>query len=416
MAGTPLEDSHWSALLGRLSTGIDVGGSARATGAFVRARGVPSAEALLRLALIYGATDLSLRGTAAWAEAAGMARLSDVALLGRLQAASGWLARLASSLMTAARDAPTPAGRRVRLIDATSFGRDGDTQAAAWRVHADYDLERERFIGFELTDEREAERLTRFATAPGDILIGDRVYGQNAEALRRIREAGGDFVLRRGLTSCRLLHKDGGALDPSALLARTGHGDTIEIAVLVANPDGDPLPARLVIHHMPKDFARRARARAASTADWTAREKRLKAAEYVMLLTSLPRRSFPAPRLLALYRLRWQIEIAFKRLKSLVGLDRLQAKERRLARAAISAKLIIALLTEDLLAKVLDSPPSEPRGAPRQMAPLPDNPRSPAPGRTRHRHRIARRPPTSEGQTSLQKSRRAKATAKATGS
>lgn len=411
MAETPLEDSHWSALLGRLSSGIDVGGSARSTGAFVRARGVPSAEALLRLALIYGATDLSLRGTAAWAEAAGMARLSDVALLGRLQAASGWLAKLASSLMTAAR-ACAPAGRRVRLIDATSFGRDGDTQAASWRVHADYDLERERFIGFELTDEREAERLTRFVTAPGDILIGDRIYGQNAGALRGIREAGGDFVVRRGLTSCRLLRKDGSALDPSALLARVGHGKTIEIAVLVASPDGDPLTARLVIHHMPKDFARRARARAASAADWAAREKRLKAAEYVMLLTSLPKRSFPAPRLLALYRLRWQIEIAFKRLKSLVGLDQLLAKDRRLARAAISAKLIIALLTEDLLAKVLDSPPSAPRVAPRQMAPLPDHPRSPAPGSARHRRRLDERPRHSQGQTALQKPRRTKATTK----
>jgi hypothetical protein len=415
MAQTPLEDSHWSTLLGRFPAGIDIGGSARAAGAFVRARGVPSAEALLRLALIYGATDLSLRGTAAWAEAAGMARLSDVALLGRLQAASGWLATLASSLMTAARDAPAPAGRRVRLIDATSFGRDGDTLAASWRVHADYDLERGRFIGFELTDEREAERLTRFAAAPGDIVIGDRIYGQNADALRSIRAAGGDFVVRRGLTSCRLLHKGGGAIDVAALLARAGHGKTIEISVLVASPDGAPLPARLVIHHMPKTFAQRARARAVTGADWQAREKRLKAAEYVMLLTSLPKRGFPAARLLALYRLRWQIEIAFKRLKSLVGLDQLLAKDRRLARAAISAKLIIALLTEDLVAKVLDSPPSAPSIAPREMAPLPDHSRCPAPGRARHRRRLER-PRSPKGQAILQKPRRSKATTKVAGS
>ena len=319
-----------------LPCGMDLGASAREAKAFVRARGVGSAQALLRLALIYGATDLSLRGTAAWAEAAGWARLSDVALLGRLQAASGWLATLASSLMTAARASTGRGGRRVRLIDATSFGREGDTHASSWRVHADYDLDHGRFVGFELTDEHEAERLTRFVTAPGDIVVGDRIYAHNAEALMRIGEAGGDFVVRRGLTSCRLHNKDGTPLDIKALLARVAYGKTIDIPVLVPIDGEAALCVRLVLHHVPEEFARRARERAAREAKGKARDKRLQAAEYVMLLTSLSKRSFPAKRLLALYRLRWQIEIAFKRLKSLVGLDQ-------------------------LLAKVLDSPPSRAR-------------------------------------------------------
>lgn len=128
MAGSPLDDSGWSALLRRLTAGFDLGATARASGAFVRARGVPSPEALLRLALIYGATDLSLRGTAAWAEAAGLASLSDVALLGRLQAASAWLGELTSALMTVAHETGA-AGRRVRLVDATSFAAAGATKA-----------------------------------------------------------------------------------------------------------------------------------------------------------------------------------------------------------------------------------------------------------------------------------------------
>ena len=47
---------------------------------------------------------------------------------------------------------------------------------------------------------------------------------------------------------------------------------------------------------------------------------------------------------LALYRLRWQIELAFKRLKSLAGLDLLPARSAALGRAWIAAKLIIATL------------------------------------------------------------------------
>lgn len=410
MGASLLDDSGWTALLRRLPSGVDIDASAREAGAFVRARGVPSAQALLRLALVYGATDLSLRGTAAWAEAAGLARLSDVALLGRLRAASGWLATLASSLMTAARGSQPGGGRRIRLIDATSFGA-GGAREATWRVHADYDLARSRFIGFELTGGYEPERLTRFATQPGDIVVGDRIYAHNAAALQAICDGGGDFLVRRGLTSCRLLGPDGAPLDVQALLAGVGHGRTTELRVRVPVGEDRSFAARLVIHHMPQAFAERARADAGRLAKWGAREKRLQAAEYVMLLTSLPRARLPAAELLALYRLRWQIEIAFKRLKSLVGLDQVLAKEPALARAAIGAKLIVALLTEDLLAEVLDSPPSAAEIEAIALARLQDRAGRPARRHTRP-DRDPRRAHKRQSEALLQKPRRAQAEAK----
>lgn len=381
--------------------------------AFVRARGVDSPETLLRLALIYGATDLSLRGTAAWAEAAGLASISDVALLGRLRAASGWLATIASALMTAARATGEHGGRRVRLMDATSFNGPG-SNPAHWRVHADYDLTRGRFIGFELTDERDAERLSRFTAEPGDILLGDRIYAQSAIALKAVRDGGADFLVRRGITSCRLLHKDGRAFDLPAVLARVAYGKTIEIPVVVPlDKDGATMPARLVVHHMPEEYALKARLKAKANAKWDARDKRLTTAEYVLLLTSLPKRSFPADTLLQLYRLRWQIELGFKRLKSLVGLDTLAAKDDRLVRSCLCAKLIVALLSEDLLSEVLDSPPSALLKLGIHLAPAADHPRRasqrhPRPGAARRHNRDP------SAATNLQKSQRTKATAKTT--
>lgn len=384
MAGSPLDDSGWSALLRRLPAGFDLGATSRSSGAFVRARGVRSPEALLRLALIYGATDLSLRGTAAWAEAAGIASLSDVGLLWRLQAASAWLGELTSALMTAAQGG-SGGGRRVRLIDATSFAAAGATKAT-WRVHADYDLDRSRFTGFQLTDGYAAERLTRFAIERGDIVVGDRIYAHNAGALQAVVEAGGDFLVRRGRTSCRLQALNGAPFDHKAVLAGLGFGKTAEFTVLVPVGDGAPLRARLVVHHMPRVHAEAARARTRRQTKGKAGAKQMQSAEFVMLLTSLPRRSFPAAELLALYRLRWQIEIAFKRLKSLVGLDALLAKDAALARTAICAKLIVALLTEDILAEVLDSPPSEPQIEALALASLQDRPGDPARYHSRQDH------------------------------
>ena len=78
----------------------------------------------------------------------------------------------------------------------------------------------------------------------------------------------------------------------------------------------------------------------------------LEAAKYILLLTSLPADAFPPADILALYRFRWQIELAFKRFKSLAGLDMLPAKKPELARAWIYARLIVAIIAEQIAGQV----------------------------------------------------------------
>ena len=89
----------------------------------------------------------------------------------------------------------------------------------------------------------------------------------------------------------------------------------------------------------------------------------VQATGYLMLVTSLPA-AVPASEVLEAYRLRWQVELAFKRLKSLLGLDRLPAKSAALARSWLLAHLIVALLIEDTAREFLDLPPSADAGAP----------------------------------------------------
>jgi hypothetical protein len=50
--------------------------------------------------------------------------------------------------------------------------------------------------------------------------------------------------------------------------------------------------------------------------------------------------------------------LAFKRFKSLVGLDALPAKNPELARAWIYARLIVAIIAEQIAGQVPDSSPS----------------------------------------------------------
>ncbi|WP_408734707.1 transposase [Kozakia baliensis] len=54
--------------------------------------------------------------------------------------------------------------------------------------------------------------------------------------------------------------------------------------------------------------------------------------------------------MVAAYRLRWQIELAFKRLKSGLGIDALQARDSQLARFWLAAHLILGLLIDEAVA------------------------------------------------------------------
>lgn len=369
-------DGCWSELVDRLPADLDLSATARRCGAFKRARGVRSAEDLLRLALVYATSPLSLRGTVAWALAEGLSGISDVALLFRLQGCEAWLRDMVSGLLARAVQPlrlPTMVDRRVRLIDGTTLSSPGSGKGN-WRLHADYDLRAGRFIGFELSDKHGSESLARFEPVPGDLLVGDRYYAKAAQ-LAHVVEHGGDYLVRRGLTSCRLQDPDGRALDIGQLVKSLTPDQALDIPVLVPLPEAAgseaegrrPLQARLLIRHIGGEGAeaarRRARKKAAKNGQ-TASAKRLKAAEYVMLLTSLPAAQSSADQLFQIYRLRWQIELAFKRLKSLMGLKDLRAKDPRLVRSCLYAKLILALITEDITSKVLDSFPSAPERPP----------------------------------------------------
>ena len=75
-----------------------------------------------------------------------------------------------------------------------------------------------------------------------------------------------------------------------------------------------------------------------------------------MAVTSLPA-SVPATEALAAYRLRWPTELAFKRLKGLLGCNRLPAKGEALARIWLLAHLVFALLIDDTAQDLLAVPP-----------------------------------------------------------
>ena len=194
MAHENLTALEWDRTVERLGGAALLEQEARETLAFQRPREVKSGVDLLRLVLADCLGVTGLRLTAAWAEGIGLASLSNVALLGRLRNCSAWLESIVARLLEQA--APTARGhgtttgngRLIRLIDATvvcKAGKSARENGRVWRIHAGFDLphdsQPERFSAFELTDEKEAERIERLAVIPGEIRIADAVHCKPAQ-------------------------------------------------------------------------------------------------------------------------------------------------------------------------------------------------------------------------------------------
>ena len=334
----------------------DLEASARASGALRRRRDVRSAAVLLRLALAYALSGWPLRLVAAWAAVLGLASLSDVALLYRLRGTRAWLGVLVGALVADGRAAALGRPVRVRLVDATTVSRPGST-GVDWRVHLSLNLAPLAVDGLELTDGHGAEALTRHPVQPGDIQVADRGHARRAD-LGTILAQGGTLVVRIGWQNLPLLDADERPLDLLGWL-RALPGPA-ERDARVQTPGG-VVGLRLVALPLPAaaaEAARRRLRRAASKKSRTADRRSLEAAGYVVLVTTLPADAWCTAEVLALYRVRWQVELAFKRLKGIWRLGDLRARTAELAQVYLLGTLLAALLADRVAHPLLPPGPA----------------------------------------------------------
>jgi hypothetical protein len=367
MQNTSSPIGSWDWILTQIEGVVDLDGVARATGALVRRNKVRTGEQLCRLALMHGPGGLSYRGSAALAEEVGIAPLSDKAVLGRLRKCAPMLERILIALL-AARGAHPPlvpdgepdapaaqAGElELSLVDG-SLICSSRRKNVTWRLHAAYDPGRRRFSDLVVTDNKVGERVDRTRIPAEGVTVFDRGYARVRD-FQAVLAEGADFVTRIGWRAVRLLDQDGNKLDPLGELPRDGR--PCERAVRVA---GVARPLRLIIAPLPPEKASQSRKKAARKASKKSRRldpRTTQAAGYLMLLTSLPAARQNTAAVLSIYRQRWQIELGFKRLKSLGDIDGLPTADPDLTRTWLLAHLIAAVLTEDLVNQIVAFSPS----------------------------------------------------------
>ena len=350
MKSANLLDEEWEFLTDFLPP--DWREQARSTGALRRARGIANADCLLQLILMHTATGLSLRQTVVRAREQSIADISDVALLKRLRSSEAWLRSLTSHLTEVHQSDVVnqlSRRRRIRVVDATTVEEQGGA-GTDWRVHYTMCLPDLSCDFFEVTDEKGGETYRRIPVQPGDLLLADRGYS-NAPGVRAVAEAKGDVLVRWNSFSFPLQTLSGKPFQPlkemNKLPKRGCHEWNVSFIQQDKRYTGRLCAIRknaVATIRAQEKLRRHARKKQKEVND-----DALKLAGFIMVFTTVSTKDLSTKDVLELYRVRWQIELRFKHLKSLLGLGCLPKYDEQSCRAWIQAKLLCGLLIERLM-------------------------------------------------------------------
>lgn len=283
-----------------------------------------------------------------WALLNGLGNLSDVAVLKRLRNSKNWIGRLVFILMQkrglALKNLP---GVRLRVVDATTISIPG-SKGIDWRIHLSFDLGNLCLDGVEITDRYGGESLARFASQNNEILIADGAY-PFMSGMAPVLNAGAGLIVRINWRNVPVLGPDEQRFEIIPWLKTIT--ELSEKLIWMKTSQGW-FHFRLIASPIPPDKAQEARRRARlrhQRKKQPLNENTLFAAGFILLLTNLSAESWSAHLVLALYRMRWQIELSIKRLKSILEFDHIRAKDPRVVQTYLLAKLLIAFLTEEMI-------------------------------------------------------------------
>jgi hypothetical protein len=188
-----------------------------------------------------------------------------------------------------------------------------------------------------LTDDSGGEKLARYQLEKGELVLGDRAYG-TARGVYTVRQAEAHVVVRFNPANLRTCDDQRRRIYLEEREAEVPATGAVEFNIIL------PVPPKPTKSHKTWDSSK-----AVAWIPVRAVASRTRNGEVIWILTTLTIAELPALAVMGLYRLRWQIELFFKRLKSLLHMDTLPSREGPTAKSWVLARLIAAALAQQLV-------------------------------------------------------------------
>ena len=329
----------------------------RETKALVRGRSIKTPEELLELNLLHLTEGGSFGVTAAYLNFATKTSISKQSVYERIQNSWPWLKLMTEEMCRENQftmEKPDWLDRELVTIDGSEMCVSGSKQGD-YRLHCAFDIFNFTYRTIEITDIKEGEKLSRHMIKPGDIALGDRMYG-NIQGMEHVLSSGGDFILRYRTKGFNVYDDIGEKINLLQRFKRLGAMESMSLNCFYYS-EGKKRPVRLVVMRKDEEAIKTAHRKMTKKLNKqrgkVPSEEALEMNQYIILATSL---DYSDERILELYRARWQIEQVFYRLKSLFGYGDAPGKNEATVKAWFYGKLFLAALCESILKRTSFSP------------------------------------------------------------
>jgi len=315
-------------------------------GALSRGRKIKTAEELLTLNLLYMTEGESLQITSALMKLAGIS-VNKNAVHERIKGSWEWLGWMAKSVLSEhgflVEKPGWLEGKELCLVDGSELALKGST-GGDYLLHYMFSLFEFSCRQFELTEKKEGEKLSLFEFKKGDIVIADRNYG-NMKAIEYVKEQGAEFILRLKTGCFKMFCEKGNEIDILEYGKSLKEWESTEVECYYKQ-DKELRPLKICLMKKGVEKTQETEKKLRRKANRNQRqisEKSIRHNNYVVVATNLP---YTSSQIFELYRARWQIELVFKRLKSIFGFGSVPSKNPNSVKAWFYGKLLLAGVCE----------------------------------------------------------------------
>jgi hypothetical protein len=206
---------------------------------------------------------------------------------------------------------------------------------------------------FKLTGQEVGETLLNFDIKKNWLVLADRIYG-SLTGINYCLNAGANFILRLRFGAFRMYEADGKEFHAHQWLREINDSSAADVEVYVKLPDLGLTKLRLCACKIPEDrlekVTRKSKRKDSKKQIKTSQNAKFMS-QFVVVITALPE-TITADEIISMYRFRWQVEIYFKRLKSIIDFGSVPLKTEDSTRAWLTGKLMVSLLIEQMIAEV----------------------------------------------------------------
>ena len=340
--------------------------AAKSSGAMKRVREIKSASDLMLLCLLYLYKGLSLVEVCVYAAVENIAEISNVNFMKRFARCGAWFREIALNLdfaeKTGYKKPSLFEAFRILAVDASDIIAKGALKLE-YHLHYAYDIFNMRTVEYKFTGSKVGETLLNFTGfKSGDIVLADRMYGTITSILHCI-ESGADYIFRLKHKAFLLYDRAGKEINLNEKLSEASESKSIDFTAYFKKGKRF-VPVRICA--VKKDAAAIEKNKIRYQKLESRRQRKFSdeskfMGNYIVIATSLSP-NISSSDILELYRYRWQIELFFKRAKSLLQLGNLPNKKEENILAWLDGKMLCALLIE-LIQSEVNFPPKDYFGA-----------------------------------------------------